>query len=84
MEHTMTGTPFDDDEPERSIQPRDPERQFLKIAMELGLSGGSLDPALLAYATRVVDMCATIADRYREPDNPEDTVGDVIRAHLYD
>jgi hypothetical protein len=78
--------PEDEDaDPVGAPPDRDPVARFQAIAMELGLAGGAqLDQKLIDFAFRVVDLCAAIGDQYQNPDVPEDTVGDHIRAELYD
>ena len=66
--------------------PRDPVALFTQAAVDAGLikQGDKLDQNVIALCTSVVDACAAIGDQYRIPDMPEDTVGDHIRAELYD
>lgn len=65
---------------------RDPIARFTAAAVDVGLiePGQALDPKVAALCNLVVDMAASIGDLYPVPDQPDDTVGDVIRAELYD
>ena len=64
---------------------RDPIALFTAAAADVGLirPGDKLDQNLIDLCASVVDMAAAIGDRYKNPDVPEDTVGDVIRGELF-
>lgn len=65
--------------------PKDPIVLFTQIAVDLNLiaPGERLDPLVLALCERAVRVAAVIADNHRVLNQPERTVGDVIRAYLY-
>ncbi|MBC7707422.1 MAG: hypothetical protein H7274_26220 [Rhodoferax sp.] len=79
---------LDEDEDRDPVgpRPRDPVALFTQAAVDVGLlkQGDKLDQNVIALCMRVVDAAAAIGDQYRIPDMPEDTVGDHIRAELYD
>jgi hypothetical protein len=64
----------------------DPVAQFTALAVEHGLirDGDRLDQNMIDFATGVVSLCAAVADGYVNPSCPEDTVGDHIRAELFE
>jgi hypothetical protein len=45
--------------------------------------GDALNPTQVDFATEIVTLCARIVDRFPDPSDPEDTVGDVLRRHLF-
>ena len=59
---------------------------FAAAAKRVGLirPGDPLDQNLVDYALEIVTLAARVADRYPNPDCLEDTVGDDIRAKLYE
>jgi hypothetical protein len=64
---------------------RDPVELFTAMAIEVGLlrEGDKLDQNVIDLCSRAVGLAADIGDRYPNPENPEDTIGDIIRAELY-
>lgn len=62
----------------------DPVAKFKSLAVQFGLirPGDPLDQKQIDFAYGVVGLCAGVADEYRNPSCPEDTVGDHIRAVL--
>jgi hypothetical protein len=65
---------------------RDVLERLTAAAVDVGLlrAGDKPDQSLIDFWMRAVDACATVADHYPNPDCPEDTVGDAIRAELYE
>jgi len=81
----MTENEDEDPVGEQHAPARDPHDAFRAIAERVGLveAGEQLDPRLLAFATGVVDLCATIGDAYGDED-AGGNAGEHIRAVLYD
>jgi hypothetical protein len=46
--------------------------------------GELLDPREVDFATEIVTLRARIVDRFAHPERAEDTVGDVLRARLFE
>jgi hypothetical protein len=65
---------------------RAPRALFAAAAVRVGLirAGDSLDQNLVNFALEVVTLAARVADGYPNPACEDDTVGDAIRAHLYE
>jgi hypothetical protein len=65
---------------------RDVLERLTTAAVEVGLlrAGDKPDQNLIDFWMRAVDACAIVADRYPNPDCDGDTVGDAIRAELYE
>jgi hypothetical protein len=63
-----------------------PRACFVNAALHAGLiqPDKSLDQAQMDFATEIVTLCARIADRYPDPKRTGDTIGDVIREHLFE
>lgn len=59
---------------------------FAAAAERAGLirPGDPLDQNMVDYALEIVTLAARIADRYPNTSCTDDTVGDAIRAHLYE
>jgi|KBSMisStandDraft_5_1062788.scaffolds.fasta_scaffold2608727_1 hypothetical protein len=74
-----------EDEERDPVGPSNPLELFSRAAAEVGLIrvGDPLDQNLVEYAKLVVRMCAAIGDNYMQPESPEETVGDRIRADLH-
>ncbi len=74
-----------EDEERDPVGPSNPLELFSRAAAEVGLirAGDPLDQNLVEYAKLVVQMCAAIGDNYLQPESPEETVGDRIRADLH-
>jgi hypothetical protein len=68
------------------IPRRAPRVLFAEAAARAGLIrlGESLDPAQVDYATEIVTLCARIVDRFAHPEHALDTVGDELRARLFE
>jgi hypothetical protein len=64
----------------------DPVRRITSAAVELGLiqPGEALDRRVLKLCMQVVDMAAKVGDRFSTSPGSADTVGNHIRAELYD
>ncbi|MBB1599466.1 hypothetical protein [Variovorax sp. UMC13] len=64
----------------------DPVANFTALAVQCGLirSGDKLDQNVLDLCAGVVSLCAGVADEYENPSCPEDTVGDHLRAVLFE
>lgn len=83
----MTDLPEnEDDDPVGAPPVHDPVAQFTALAVAHGLirPGDKLDQNMIDYAAGAVALAAAIADQYVNPDCPEDTVGDHIRAVLFE
>ena len=78
-------TENEDDDPVGAPPARDPRAAFTAIAVDLGLitPGQDLDDLQMAFATRVVELCASIGDRYGDGE-AGGNAGEHIRAELYD
>lgn len=65
---------------------RDPLELLTREAVRVGLirEGDKPDQMLVDSWMSAIDASAALADRFRDPDHGEHTVGDVIRAHLYE
>jgi hypothetical protein len=63
-----------------------PRSCFLAAAVRAGLirPGDPIDKMQVDFAHEIVTLCARISDRYSNPDCIEDTIGDVIRARLFE
>ncbi len=63
-----------------------PRVLFAAVAVRAGLirPGDPLDQNLVDYALEIVTPAARIPDRYPNPACTDDTVGDAIRAHLFE
>jgi hypothetical protein len=63
-----------------------PRACFVEAAVRAGLirPGDPLDQVQVDFATEIVTLCARITDRYPDPESPEDTIGDRLRALLYE
>jgi hypothetical protein len=63
-----------------------PRVLFAAAATRVGLirAGDALDQNLVDFALEVVTLAARVADGYPNPACDDDTVGDAIRAHLYE
>jgi hypothetical protein len=46
--------------------------------------GELLDPREVDSVTEIVTLCARIVDRFAQPERVEDTLGDVLRARLFE
>ena len=64
----------------------EPRALFAAAATRAGLirPGDPLDQNMVDYALEIVTLAARIADRYASTACDDDTVGDAIRAHLYE
>lgn len=64
----------------------EPRELFAAAAVRVGLipQGDPIDQNLVDFAMEIVTLAARVADRYTNPDCADDTVGDVIRGHLFD
>lgn len=64
----------------------DPIALLTAQAVRVGLirQGDKPDQMLVDFWMAAVDASAVIADSFRDPENEENTVGDVIRAQLYE
>ena len=71
---------------EDSAPTHPPHALFAAAAERAGLirPGDPLDQNLVDYALEIVTLAARVADRYPNPACTEDTVGDAIRAHLFE
>ena len=80
----MLYTYVSEDEGSDSGGPCNPLELFSRAAVEVGLirAGDPLDQNLVDYAQLIVHMCAALGDNYSQPESPEETVGDRIRADL--
>jgi len=78
-------TENEDDDPVGHVD-HDPVAKFTALAVQFGIvrPGDKLDQHMLDFAAGVVSLCAGIADEYQNPACPEDTVGDHIRAELFE
>lgn len=66
---------------------RDPVAVLTREAVRVGLirEGDKPDQMLVDFWMSAIDASAAIADRFPDPDFDDgNTVGDVIRAHLYE
>jgi hypothetical protein len=65
---------------------RDPRALFTEAAVRAGLirPGELLDAKQFDFATEIVTLCARVVDRFADPERAEDTVGDVLRARLFE
>lgn len=63
-----------------------PVAKFTALAVQCGLirPGDKLDQNVLDLCAGVVSLCAGVADEYENPSCPEDTVGDHLRAVLFE
>lgn len=77
-----TSHPLDGD----AAPTHEPRVLFTAAAVRSGLirRGDPLDQNLVDYALEIVTLAARVADRYSNPACMEDTVGDAIRAHLFE
>ena len=68
------------------IAPREIRSLFIEAAVRAGVIrlGDPIDQVQVDFATEIVTLCARLADRYPNPDCTEDTIGDVIRAQLFE
>jgi hypothetical protein len=59
---------------------------FAAAAVRAGVirSGDPIDQIQVDFATEIVTLCARLVDRYPNPECAEDTIGDVIRGHLFE
>jgi hypothetical protein len=75
--------PFDEDP---AADATDPVERITSAAVELGLiqPGEALDRRVLKLCMHVVDMAAKVGDRFSTSPGSADTVGNHIRAELYD
>lgn len=80
----MLYTYVTEDEDRDPVGPSNPLDLFSRSAAEVGLirPGDPLDQDLVEYAKLIVRMCAAIGDNYLQPESPQETVGDRIRADL--
>lgn len=64
----------------------DPVTKFTALAVQCGLiqPGDKLDQNVLELCAGVVSLCAGVADGYENPSCPDDTVGDHLRAVLFE
>ena len=64
----------------------DPRAEFTAAAVRAGLiqPGDKLDQNLVDFAHEIVTLAARVADRHQNAACHEDTVGDEIRAMLYE
>ena len=64
----------------------DPVAKFTALAVQFGVirPGDALDQKLIDLCAGVVGLCAEVADDYSNPSCPEDTIGDHIRAVLFE
>lgn len=66
--------------------PCDPVAAMTTDAVELGIirPGDKLDQVYVDLCMRQIDRAAVIGDQYADPENPDHTAGDHIRAELYE
>lgn len=71
-------------DPVGPAQDQDPVAMLTEEAVRLGFikEGDKPDQMLVAFWMSAIDASAAIADQFRDPENDEHTVGDIIRAHL--
>ncbi|RYE40675.1 MAG: hypothetical protein EOP24_39915 [Hyphomicrobiales bacterium] len=73
-----------EDENNDPVGPSDPIRVFSRLAVQAGLIGptGTITAQMLAFATLIVERCASIADAYGD-EQAGGNAGEHIRAELY-
>lgn len=64
----------------------DPVAKFTALAAQFGVirAGDKLDQNIIDLCAGVVGLCAGVADEYENPSCPGGTVGDHIRAVLFE
>jgi hypothetical protein len=78
--------PLTEEDLARAVLPRDPVGLFTEAAVHAGVirDGDKLDDSLMELCQRVASIAGVIGDNYRISEEPRKTVGDVIRAYLYE
>ena len=76
----------DSDSDPTEIPMGNPRTLFTDAAVRAGLirPGDPLDQMHVDFASEIVTLCAQIVDRFPDPGRVQDTVGDVLRARLFE